>query len=112
MESDKGVRAHLLDRQFGDAGRGVSLTRAAEVAERRAKLNEQRAAVASLDAMKATRPLKPPAFDYDRHTPKPAASHLSVPERAGRDARMLERDLAALTRMQAARPLRPPGAKR
>lgn len=60
MASDKGVRANPLDRHFGLAGRGVHETRFGEIAERRAKLREQRKAVADLAKVQATKPLKPP----------------------------------------------------
>lgn len=59
-ESDRGVRAHLLDRHFGAAGRGSELTRHAEVAERRAKLRAQREAVKRLDEVQSARPRLPP----------------------------------------------------
>jgi len=55
MSSDKGVRANLLDRHFGSAGRGSDLTRHAHVAERRAARRDQKQAVADLH-----KPLKPP----------------------------------------------------
>ena len=49
--SDKGVRAGLLDRHFGSAGRGTDLNRRGEIAERRAAKREAlKKIIASQDA--------------------------------------------------------------
>lgn len=48
------------------------------------------------------------AQDLSRHTPKPAANHLSPAEIKKRDAAKVDDDAAALAKALAVRPLKPP----
>jgi hypothetical protein len=54
---------------------------------------------------------KSPAQDVARHTPKPAANHLSAAEQKKHDECNVDEDAAALARIQATRPMKPPGRR-
>jgi len=59
-ESDRGVRANLLDRKFGYAGRGTDLTEAARVKQAQAEKRLRAQHARAFDAVMGRRPLLPP----------------------------------------------------
>jgi hypothetical protein len=65
----------------------------------------------AIDGAKLAPEPKPPAQDVARHTPKPAANHLSLAEQKKHDERRVDEDAAALKLVQASRPLKPPGRR-